>query len=327
MTDDTTVLVGTVGQGIMLSSDGGDSWQRIGANQGMYQNPMVRVMVNHPNRPKVVYAGTERGLFKSDDGGQHWRRIDSQLSDFSVWTIAISPNNPDVILAGTGTPTPVAMFRSTDAGETWERRPMEVVDECPIGNPQMTGIAIDPINPDNVWAGIEVDGLRHSSDGGVTWTRAGQDIPNLDVHNVAVSAGPPKTVIVVVNNDIFTSDDDGATWSNVGIKTAFPYTYPRGIAVHPGDPNTIFVTIGDTTPGRIGTVMRSRDTGKNWESLTLSAQPNSAMWVVNVPTFNTHMAFAGSRYGHLFRSDDGGDSWNKLWREFSEISSVVAIAG
>lgn len=327
MADEFAVLVGTVGQGIMRSPDGGDTWQRVGANQGMYQNPMVRVLANHPQRPEVVYAGTERGLFKSDDSGQHWRRIESPLSEFSVWAIAVSPADPDLILAGTGTPTPVAMFRSTDAGETWERRPMDVVDECPIGNPQMTGIAIDPTNPDSVWAGIEVDGLRHSSDGGVTWNKAGQDIPNLDVHNVAVSAGPPKTVIVVVNNDVFTSTNDGATWTSVGIKTAFPYGYPRGIAVQPDNPNTIFVSIGDSTPGRIGTVMRSKDTGGTWENLPLPSPPNSAMWVVNLPSFNPQIAFAGSRYGHLYRSDDGGDSWSKLWREFSEISSVVSIAG
>ena len=147
MADEFAVLVGTVGQGIMRSPDGGDTWQRVGANQGMYQNPMVRVLANHPQRPEVVYAGTERGLFKSDDSGQHWRRIESPLSEFSVWAMAVNPADPDVILAGTGTPTPVAMFRSTDAGETWERRPMDVVDECPIGNPQMTGIAFDPQQP------------------------------------------------------------------------------------------------------------------------------------------------------------------------------------
>jgi photosystem II stability/assembly factor-like uncharacterized protein len=321
-----TVLVGTAGQGIMRSPDGGETWQRIAVNQGMYQNPMVRALANHPMKPEVVFAGTERGLFKSEDAGQDWRHIDSPLSDYSVWAIAIDPSDPDVVFAGTGTPTPVAMFRSSDAGYSWERRTMEVVEECPIGNPQMTGIAIDPIDPNNIWVGIEVDGLRHSSDGGDTWTKVGSDIPNLDVHNVAVSAGPPKTVVVVVNNDVYTSVDDGSTWKRLGIKELFPYTYPRGIMVHPGDPSTIFLTIGDTTPGRIGTVMRSKDTGQTWEDLSLPAPPNSAMWVVNVSPFTPHVAFAGSRYGHLYRSDNGGDSWNKLWREFSEISSVLSIS-
>lgn len=327
MANEMSVLVGTVGQGIMRSPDGGESWQRIAASQGMYQNPMVRVLTSHPKRPEAVYAGTERGLFKSDDAGQNWRRIESPLSEYSVWAMAIDPANPDNIFVGTGTPTPVAIFRSTDAGETWERRSMTVVDECPIGNPQMTGIAIDPTNSNSIWAGIEVDGLRHSSDGGETWTKAGEDIPNLDVHNVAVSAGPPKTIVVVVNNDVFTSTDEGESWVSVGVKENFPYGYPRGITVQPGNPNTIFLTIGDTTPGPIGTVMRSKDTGQTWQNLPLPAPPNSAMWVVNVPPFNPQVAFAGSRYGHLYRSDDGGDSWSKLWREFSEISSVLSIPG
>ena len=325
MANEITVLVGTAGQGVMRSADDGETWQRISVNQGMYQNPMVRVLANHPMKPEVVFAGTERGLFKSEDAGQNWRHIDSPLGDYSVWAIAIDPTEPNIIFAGTGAPSPVAMFRSDDGGENWERRAMEVVEECPIGNPQMTGIAIDPTNPKSVWVGIEVDGLRHSSDGGDTWTKVGSDIPNLDVHNVAVSVGPPKTVVVVVNNDVYTSVDDGSTWKRLGIKEVFPYTYPRGIMVHPGDPNTIFITIGDTTPGRIGTVMRSKDTGQTWEDLSLPAPPNSAMWVVNVSPIAPHVTFAGSRYGHLYRSDDGGDSWNKLWREFSEISSVLSI--
>jgi hypothetical protein len=49
------------------------------------------------------------------------------------------------------------------------------------------------------------------------------------------------------------------------------------------------------------------------------------------PVFWAHaspaVVFAGSRYGYLYRSDDGGESWTKLWREFSEISSVIWVPG
>jgi photosystem II stability/assembly factor-like uncharacterized protein len=83
------------------------------------------------------------------------------------------------------------------------------------------------------------------------------------------------------------------------------------------------VAIGDSTPGRTGAVMRSRDTGDSWESLNLPTAPNSAMWVVDVQPGDPNLVFAASRYGYLYRSDDGGDSWTKLWREFSEVSSVL----
>ena len=130
-------------------------------------------------------------------------------------------------------------------------------------------IAVDPTDHRNVWVGLEVDGVRQSRDGGETWRAVNGAIPNPDVHNVLVVAGPPKTVFTVVNDDIWRSTDDGQTWQPARAREVFPWHYPRGIAVRPDDPRTVFVTLGDATPGRIGTVMRSRDAGATWETLAL----------------------------------------------------------
>jgi len=319
-----TVLVGTVGQGIMRSGDGGESWQRAGINSGLHSDALVRTVVSHPTQPEVIFTGTDKGLYRSEDGGQTWQLQDNAMNDYCVWQIAIDPSNPQRMFAGTGTPTPATIFRSLDGGKTWDKRPVEVAETCPaVGIPRVTGIAIDPEDPNDIWVGFEVDGLRRSTDGGDTWMDLSSKIPNLDVHNVTVAAGPPKTVVVVVNNDVWTSTDGGNNWTAVGIKEAFPLTYPRGIMVKPDSPNTIFVTIGDSTPGRTGAIMRSTDTGKTWQSMKLSTPSNTAMWVVSTHRENPQVMFAGSRYGDLYRSDDGGNSWEKQWREFSEISSVL----
>ena len=70
---------------------------------------------------------------------------------------------------------------------------------------------------------------------------------------------------------------------------------------------------------------RSRDAGATWESLKFPVQPNSAIWTVCIPASAPDTMFCASRYGYLYRSDDGGDSWRKLWREFGEVSSVLWI--
>ena len=241
-----------------------------------------------------------------------------------VWSLAIDPVDANVMFAGTGTPSIPAIYRSQDAGKTWQRLSVEIAAECPnVGIPRPTGIAIDPTDHRHVWVGLEVDGVRHSADGGETWSKINGQIPNQDVHNFLVVAGPPKSVFVVVNDDVWRSTDDGKTLEAARAREVFPWRYPRGIAVKPDDSRTGFVTIGDTTPGRVGTVMRSHDAGATWQSLGLPVQPNSAVWTVSLPASDPDKVFAASRYGYLYRSDDGGDSWRKLWREFGEVSSVL----
>jgi photosystem II stability/assembly factor-like uncharacterized protein len=305
-----TILVGTIGQGIMRSTDDGETWGRVGVGMGMHSDCLVRTLVPDPADPAVIYAGTDLGLYRSDDGGERWKLTDNALKGSHVWSVAIDPVDRAVMFAGTGTPSTPGIYRSTDGRE---QTPMEIAESCPaVGIPRPTGIAIDPTDRRSIWVGLEVDGVRHSADGGDTWIKINGQIPNPDVHNVLVTAGPPATVFTVVNDDVYRSADDGETWEPAHARERFPWHYTRGITVKPDDPKTVFLTVGDATPGRIGAIMRTRDAGATWESLELPVQPNSAMWVVSIPA-----------YGYLYRSDDGGDSWRKLWREFSEVSSIL----
>ncbi len=323
MTGKGNILVGTVGQGVMMSADDGDSWTRASVRQGMHSDCIVRMLRSDSRSPEVVYAGTDFGLYRSDDGGTSWRLLENPMKGSVVWSMGIDPVDPSVMFAGTGTPSTPGIFRSTDGGKGWEKLRVEIADDCPnVGVPRPTGIAVDPTNDRNVWVGLEVDGVRHSTDGGETWTKVNGQIPNQDVHNVLVVAGPPKTVFTVVNDDIWRSTDDGKSWQAARARETFPWHYPRGIAVKPGDPRTVFLTLGDSTPGRIGTVVRSRDAGVTWETLQFPVQPNSAVWTVAISEAAPDTMFAASRYGYLYRSDDGGDSWRKLWREFGEVSSI-----
>jgi photosystem II stability/assembly factor-like uncharacterized protein len=318
------ILVGTIGQGVMTSADDGETWTRAGVRQGMHSDCIVKALEPDPHRPHVIYAGTDAGLYKSDDAGGHWTLCDTPMRGSMVWSVAINPTDSNLMFAGTGTPSKPGIYRTADGGKSWEHLSVEIADECPnVGIPRPTGIAIDPTDHRHVWVGLEVDGVRHSFDGGDTWTRINGQIPNPDVHDVLVVAGPPRAVFTVVNDDVWRSVDNGKTWTPAKARETFPWRYPRSIAVRPDDQKTVFLTLGDSTPGRIGTIMRSRDAGATWQSLNLPGQPNSAIWTVSIPATAPDMVLAASRYGYLYRSDDGGDSWRKLWREFGEVSSVL----
>jgi photosystem II stability/assembly factor-like uncharacterized protein len=321
-----TILVGTIGQGVMMSPDDGESWTRASVRVGMHSDAIVKVLLPDPHRPGTVYAGTDLGLYRTENNGAAWQLLDTPMNGAMVWSLAVDPVDANVLFAGTGTPSTPGIFRSDDAGKTWKRLSVDIAAECPnVGTPRPTAIAIDPLDHRRVWVGLEVDGVRHSADGGETWTRLNGQIPNPDVHCVLAIAGPPRTVFTVVNDDVWRSLDDGATWQPTRAREVFPWHYPRSIAVKPGDPKTVFVTLGDSTPGKIGTVMRSRDAGATWQSVSLPVPPNSAMWTVGMPASAPDMVFAASRYGYLYRSDDGGESWRKLWREFGEVSSIAWV--
>jgi photosystem II stability/assembly factor-like uncharacterized protein len=325
---DVTIIVGTIGQSIMRSEDSGKTWVRIGPRRGFAYEASVRCLAMHPYRQEVIFAGTEQGLYRSEDRGANWKYVDSALNPYYLWALAIDPVNPDVMYAGSGTPTPANIFRSTDGGMRWEKRPAEIAAECEnVGSPRVTGIAVDPVENKHVWMSLEVDGARHSSDSGETWNLV-EVTGHQDVHNVAATAGPPKTVFIMANREIYATTDNGATWETYGMQKSVPWEYPRketylrGIAVHPADPKTLLLGFGDFTPGSSGGIAQAKNLSKQWELLPLPQEPNSTMWTFGVNSAVPDILFAASRYGYLYRSDDGGASWTKLRRELSEIAAV-----
>ena len=322
-------LVGTVGTGIWYSNDAGESWDRC---QGMWNETLVFALTPHPQDPKVVFAGAHDGIYRSADGGITFDAIDSPLSGKAIWSVAFDPVEPDTIFAGA---RPGAIFRSHDGGHKWEQLNAHFADECPnVRFPRVLSMAVDPTNHQIVWAGVEVDGVRRSLDGGETWETTGaavtpgtigRQLNNPDIHGIVVSSASPTTVFVSTPREVFTSTDAGENWQPLGVQDHFPMPYCRSLALKADDPNILFVANGDAARGEAGTMQRSKDRGQSWETLPLPVVPNTPMW-----TFATHVAepdlmVTCSHYGQVLISEDAGDSWRKVRREFSEIRALAWV--
>jgi photosystem II stability/assembly factor-like uncharacterized protein len=209
MTGNFTICVGTVGTGVWLSADGGDSWKRAGGD--LWNEGRVYALSVHPHEPRTVFAGAHDGIYKSTDGGMSFTHLDSPMNALDVWRIAVDPTDPDIIFAGT---RPAAVFRSTDGGRSWQKRPAEIAKECPnVRIPRITALTVDPSDHRKVWAGIEVDGVLRSTDGGDSWQRIPQSgIPDPDIHDIAVTVNGKATVLTSTPREIFASTDSGDSW-------------------------------------------------------------------------------------------------------------------
>ncbi len=320
-----TLCVGTVGGGLSRTSNGGKTWDRI--RDPIPSECNVRALSVYPDNPHSILAGTDLGIFRSEDNAATWERLESPMESLQIWSVAVDPSDPDVIFAGT---RPDA-FRSRDGGRTWDQLDLGLNIPCPIGIPRTTNMIVDPRDSRTVWAGIEVDGVYKSLDGGDNWVHLpdlGPDPFHGDIHGMALSAGPTTSIYCTSPFGIATSTDEGESWDY----HYFPKfnendarSYCRGVLLKADDPNTMFVGNGDSIPGITGTIQHTKDGGQTWQLAELPVAPNSVVY-----WFGTHAAVpnviaAASLYGYVYLSNDGGNSWEKLDKEFGEIRSVAIM--
>lgn len=326
-----TILVGTAGQGILRSVDDGATWHRLGLKESIEFDGTVRALIVDPHNPSRIFAGADTGISVSIDGGAKFRRLDSPANELTVWALAIDPNDPDVIYAGTGAPSRSHIFRSLDGGKHWQKTSVELPEFCAgVNRPRILTIAVDPTNSD-AFFGVEEGGAWISSDRGENWRRIdGPDsgIANSDIHAITVlppRGQEPRTDIILTVNSVYTSTSGPfGPWEGVSSADRFDNLYyTRTVQPLPGNRDVLLLAIGDGTPGTKTRIYRSEDRGRTWKSAVLHATPNSTFWAFGAHASNSDLIFAGTKYGHLFRSQDGGRSWFKEWREFSEITSIA----
>jgi BNR/Asp-box repeat len=172
-------------------------------------------------------------------------------------------------------------------------------------------LAVDPADPDTVYAGLRDGGVRRSVDGGSTWTDC--EFPAPQVFSLAVSAADGAVYAGTEPSALYRSDDRGETWRELAGLLDLPsrptWSFPprpwtshvRWIAPSPHDAALILVGI------ELGGLMRSTDGGETWQDHRPGAQRD-------VHSLAWHPRVAGRAYeaggGGAAWSDDDGETWH-----------------
>jgi len=254
------------------------------------------------------------------------------------------------------------VWKSTDSGTTFK----PVFDKQDVQS--IGAITIDPSNHDTIWVGsgeswtrnsVSVgDGIYKSTDGGETWANMGLK-DSERISKIIVDARDSNTVYACVpgklwsdsaDRGLYKTTDGGKSWSLV-LKGKNLSTGCSMISADPKDPNTLFAGLWDfrrkgwtfrsggesaDVPSGSG-LFRSSDGGKSWTEITDTAnkgfpkKPYGRIAVAVAPSAaNVVYAFVESTDSALFRSDDGGKTWEKrdksqlmVWRPFYFANLIV----
>ncbi|HEX8173689.1 MAG TPA: peptidoglycan-binding protein [Pyrinomonadaceae bacterium] len=148
-----TIYVGTANSGVLVSRDAGQTWQQV---RGVPAQAPISTIVQDPKRSAYVYVGTKQSLYVSHDGGERWMRRGGNLPYGDYASILINPDAPDEIIVGNAWENGGGVFRSTDAGISWNR-----IDPRAPGLPsqRIWALAFDPRNQDKIFVGSHSAGI------------------------------------------------------------------------------------------------------------------------------------------------------------------------
>ncbi len=177
-------------------------------------------------------------------------------------------------------------------------------------------LAVDPLNPNVVYAGTQGNGILRSKDGGQAWTPSG--LAGRVIKSLAVSKVEPGVVYAGVKSPgLFVSRDGGTTWTELESFRRLPWrwwwfspaesdlkAYVQGIALSPTNPHVIVVGI------EAGAVVRSTDGGKTWEGHRPGAVRDCHSITFHATNGDWAYEGGGTGAGAAF-SRDGGKTWRQ----------------
>ena len=264
-----------IGHGMYLSRDGGKTWK----NKGLKKSEHISKIIVHPTDSNTLWvaaqgplwsSGGERGLYKTTDGGATWR----QTMNLDEWTgvtdLLIDPRDPNVLYAASwqrhrnvaaymGGGPGTAIYKSVDGGESWRK----LKTGLPSSNMGKIGLAISPMQPDVIYAAIELDrkkgGVYRSANAGESWKKMSDTVSGgTGPHYYQELVASPHHFdrIYLMNVRVLVSENGGNDFYTM--KESNKHSDNHAMVFKANDPNYILV-------GTDGGIYETFDDTENWK--------------------------------------------------------------
>jgi photosystem II stability/assembly factor-like uncharacterized protein len=346
------LYVGTAYSGVFKTSDGGDEW--VSCNAGLPADADVKALTIDPITPSTLYVGIyDKGLYKSYDNGNHWFPINNGLPiSYPVRDIAIDPSAPNTVYAATYN----GIYRSMDGGKIWRLfSSIENVDEIiidpsassvfyaikrsgiyksinqgkewyssseGISSNDVKSFAVDPSDPNTVYAGTYQSGLFRSTNNGKSWDSIEAVFSDDDISKIIVDPRNSDIIYIALGGwGVYKSLDKGVTWKpvNTGLESKIGVV---DMAIDPMNPETLYLV--QFQDG----VYKTTNGGLFWNKLTsgfpgLSDCEVPGLTQIAIDPGNPSSVYALSVRCGLYKSADNGGHWDRIF--YQENASIETL--
>ncbi|MGD0296203.1 MAG: hypothetical protein ABSE86_03750 [Bryobacteraceae bacterium] len=339
------VLAAGTSQGVYLSNDGGEKWQRISAENNLEMRDITALAFD-PVNSAIIYAGTPHLPWKTSDSGANWQPIATGLIDDSdIFSIRVDPKRPQLIFASACS----GIYRSENGGELWTKlrgipgthRRTHVIAQDPrdseiifagttlglfkspdgggswlhLSTEQVNWMVFDPQDPQVLFLATEFAGILKSGDSGETFTAMNRGFANHSLTQITGSGNRLYATSIYEgrHGGVFRSLDGGLDWTLCANEEALAGRNLSNIVAAPSRQDLLFAASQDE-------VLKSADGGKTWARLIIQAKATARpaqhfgrirIQSLQVVQLDKLVLFAGTQSG-LFRSSDGGASWERM---------------
>ena len=318
------------------------SWSPIGPGGGGWLTTIT--VVNDADN--TVYVGCDvGGIYKSIDHGNTWEIKNNGLSIYYVEDIAYDPLTPTTLYAATRG----GIFKSINGGDNWviKRAGFPLESDYNFSAP-VSNIAVDPNNPNIIYAGIgvprngyelesfhwktsEIKGAIYKSiDFGESWNLIRNTGITTDamIYSLAIDPNNSNIIYAATSNGVYKSNNSGETW--VSKNSGLPHNLTMTLKINPNDTQILYVTLW-AEPGSStwkGGVYKSLDGGNSWTPKN-SGLPHviksETGFTNNYPTLlidekDPQILYIGNNPWTpdpgVYKTTDGGENW--IWISSAE---------
>jgi photosystem II stability/assembly factor-like uncharacterized protein len=286
---------------IYRSDDGGDSWWASQKELPSY----ARALARDPLQAGVLYAGLNGyGVYRSPDQANTWQERNTGIRSIApINALAISPADAELIYAGSDGPRG-GLFQSRDGGLSWR---------TVISDTTILSAAVSPVTSTLAYAGGP-NGIYQTKDG-EHW----QNFSLLEAKIFSVATTTQTDIVYAAGQIELQTDPYNrgvVTRYNPGNQGPYPSWFQQEVfdalsinSVIADPRNPLVVYAGGTATNYNGAIFNSQDGAQTWLKVFETFEPGSLQILID--PLNPERFYAANVI-HIYRSLDGGDSWEAM---------------